>query len=367
MNKFKNLTIETNNLSHTPDSHFFNKDQRMQTRSNFNDLYNDFNNYHNERFFQENETIPRNFYLLRNSDNLMIPFYFEPNLLEYINKQPRETKKFAVFQFAELAGGKKKRKRTDNKKVFKKKTVKKRGGMMRRRPGALIDTNNGFLSNDSPPPSPEFILNAVPHHARSQDGNIIMINAPQSPQPAKYLRDVNVGRHFGAPPDQKLEYDWDMYIYDIISKELSLDQVNLMNNFKNSRNFDIVNGWIMNNYIPEQFILYLPNMTEFVRFQFRDIHSNALLRRCRKPLCIYNYIFGSIILQRGSSYRNRIKNTKKNNIIKKKKVEKSTVKKQKVEKKTVEKKKVEKKKVQKKKAEKQKVEKKKVEKTIKKK
>ena len=381
-NKFKNLTIETTNLSHTPDSHFFNKDERMQTRSNFNHLYNDFNNSHNERFFQENETIPRNFYLLRNSDNLMIPFNFEPSLLEYINKQPRETKKFAVFQFAELAGGKKRRKRTDNKKVFKKKTVKKKGGMMRRRPGApggLIDTSNGLLSNDTPPSSPEFILNAVPYHARSQDGSSIMISAPQSPQPAKYLRDVNVGRHFGVPPDKNLEYDWDMYIYDIISKELSEDQKNLMNTFINSKNFDIVNGWIMNNSIPKQFILYLPNMTDSITFKFKDIDSNALLRRCYNqskdrtdPLCIMHYIFGSIILQRGSSYKNKIKNTKKNNIIKKKKVEKLTVKKQKVEKqkvekKKVEKKKVEKKKVEKKKAKKQKVEKKKVEKRIKKK
>jgi hypothetical protein len=316
MNKFKNLTIQTNNLSHTPDSHFFNKDERMQTRSNFNDLYNDFNNYHNVRFFQENETIPRKFYLLRNSDNQMIPFNFEPNLLEYINKQPRETKKFAVFQFAELAGGKKKRKRTDNKKVFKKKTVKKKGGMMRRRPGALIDTNNGFLSNDSPSPSPVVILNAVPYHARS--GNSIVINGPLSPQPAKYLRDVNVGRHFGAPPDQNLEYDWNMYIYEIISKELSEDQKNLMNTFINSKNFDIVSGWIRNNLIPKEFILYLPNMTEFMTFKFKNIDSNALLRGCYNqvngqpdPLCIMHYIFGSIILQRGSSYKNKIKNTKK--------------------------------------------------------
>lgn len=367
MNKFKNLTIQTNNLSHTPDSHFFNKDERMQTRSNFNDLYNDFNNYHNVRFFQENETIPRKFYLLRNSDNQMIPFNFEPNLLEYINKQPRETKKFAVFQFAELAGGKKKRKRTDNKKVFKKKTVKKKGGMMRRRPGALIDTNNGFLSNDSPSPSPVVILNAVPYHARS--GNSIVINGPLSPQPAKYLRDVNVGRHFGAPPDQNLEYDWNMYIYEIISKELSEDQKNLMNTFINSKNFDIVSGWIRNNLIPKEFILYLPNMTEFMTFKFKNIDSNALLRGCYNqvngqpdPLCIMHYIFGSIILQRGSSYKNKIKNTKKKNIIKKKKVEKSTVKKQKVEKQKFEKQKVEKKKVEKKK-----VQKKKTEKTIKKK
>ena len=350
------LSIKTDDLDELPDYTFNVKNllgPAFNTRSHDSQLYKEFNTTENHRYFLETKTLPKKI-MLKTINGIKVEFNIDFQRLREINMLPPESRMFELFYSSEQAYGGKK---------MRKKTVKK-GGMMRRgRPGALMNMDmDGFLSNDSAPPSPEFILNAVPYHARSQDGNSIMINAPQSPQPAKYLRDVNVGRHFGAPPDQNLEYDWDMYIYDIISKELSEDQKNLMNTFINSKNFDIVSGWIMNNSIPKQFILYLPNMTEFVTFKFKDIDSNALLRRCYNqlkgqsdPLCIYHYIFGSIILQRGSSYKNKIKNTKKNNIIKKKKVEKSTVKKQKVEKKKVQKKKVEKKKVEKKKVEKKKV------------
>jgi len=350
-----------------PDSYFYEKDEKdkqgMITRSKLSDYLGDFYNTQNMEFFDTlpGGIIPQDFRLFSNELKRKVPFNLDYERYLYINDKPDMLSKiYTLFQFSQKFGGRGTKKKAKNKKIIKKKTVKKKGGMMRRgRPCALMDTG-GFLSDDSVSVSPEIILQCVPLHARSAEGDTIMINAPQSPPPDKYKRDINVSRHFGAQPDQKLEYHWDMYIYDIINKGLTKDQKNLMEPFRNPINIDKVSNWFMKGDIPEEFELHiLPEMTT-VRFQFRDRDmAEEIISRCNNSMCILRYIFGGIILQRGSSYKNKIKKT----TVKKSDVKKTTVKKSDVKKSKIDKPKVKKTTVKKSDVKKTKIDKTKVKKT----